>query len=235
MTIASGLALFGWAALRLFGLLRAQVLWQRALGPVWQGVAAALAIAGALVLWPGTPGEAVAVGRFIVIGVCEFLLGSVLGGLLALPGVALLGAAGQTAATLQAPRGGALPLLIAVACVSGGLIAGVHRPSLFALRELLVLWPVGAPAQWLPAVPALLAWLVAAAHACLVLALTLATPVLLTAATLDLGLRLACRGVAVPVGEALRPWLCAAAGLVALGAAWAAYPEAWLRTWPGMP
>jgi len=154
---------------------------------------------------------------------------------LALPGIALLGAAGQTAATLQVPRGGALPLLLAVACVAGGMLAGVHRPALLASRELLVLWPVGAPAQWLPALPALLAWLVAAAHACLVLALTLATPVLLTAATLDLGLRLACRGVAVPLGEALRPWLCAAAGLVALGAAWAAYPEAWLRAWPGVP
>ena len=233
--LSGGLALVLWAALRLFGLLRAQVLWQRALGPVWQGIAAALAIAVALVLWPVMPGEPVTFGRFVAIGACEFLLGSVLGGLLALPGLALLGAAGQSAATLQAPRSGAVPLLLAVTCVSGGLLAGVHRPLLLALRELLVLWPVGAPAQWLPTLPALLSWVVAAAHAGLVLALTLATPVLLSAATLDLGLRLACRGVAAPAGEVLRPWLCAAAALVALGAAWAAYPGAWLRAWPGVP
>jgi hypothetical protein len=56
--------------------------------------------------------------------------------------------------------------------------------------------------------------------------------VLLTSATLDLGLRLTARGVAVPMMDALRPWLVAAAALIALGAAWAAYPEAWLRAWP---
>jgi hypothetical protein len=56
--------------------------------------------------------------------------------------------------------------------------------------------------------------------------------VLLSAATLDLGLRLASRGAAASVVELARPWLTVAAALVALGAAWAAYPEAWLRAWP---
>jgi hypothetical protein len=32
--------------------------------------------------------------------------------------------------------------------------------------------------------------------------------------------------------EVLRPWLVGAAALIALGAAWAAYPEAWSRAWP---
>jgi len=29
----------------------------------------------------------------------------------------------------------------------------------------------------------------------------------------------------------LRPWLVSVAALVALGGAWAAYPEAWQRAW----
>lgn len=232
--MSSGLALVGWGALRLFALLRAQTLLRAAIGPVWEGVAAAVALAVALVLLP-TTGEAVALGRWLTIGLCEFLLGSVLGALLSMPGVALLGAAGQSASSLHAPRARAVALLLTVACVSGGLLAGVHRPLLLALRDSLSLWPVGAPTLWLPALPGLLTWTIAAAHTGLVLALTLATPVLLTTATLDLGLRLASRGVATPVGEALRPWVCSAAALLALGAAWAAYPAAWLRAWPGSP
>ncbi len=231
-TTSGGLALTGWGALRLFGLLRAQTLWRSALGPVWEGVAAALAVSVALVLLPTLAAQPVPLGRWLVIAVCELLLGSVLGGLLALPGAALLGAAGQSAAQLEISRSRGLPLLLVIACLSGGLIAGVHRPLLLALRELLALWPVGSPARWLPELSALLAWLVAAAHACLVLALTFATPVLLTAATLDLGLRLAGRSGAAPVVEVVRPWLAGAAAMLALGAAWAAYPAAWLRAWP---
>ena len=44
----------------------------------------------------------------------------------------------------------------------------------------------------------------------------------------------ASRGVAAPLLEVLRPWLVVVAALVALGAAWAAYPEAWLRAWPAL-
>ena len=230
--MSAGLAMVGWGAVRLFGLLRAQTLLRGAFGPVWEGVAAVLALTVALVLLP-TTGEPVALARWLTIGLCEFLLGSVMGALLSIPGVALLGAAGQSAASLQAPRARAVPLALVMACVSAGLLAGIHRPLLLALRDSLMLWPVGAPAQWLPALPGLLTWTIAAAHTGLVLALTLATPVLLTTATLDLGLRLASRGVAAPMGEALRPWVGSAAALVALGAAWAAYPAAWLRAWPG--
>lgn len=232
--MSGGLALIGWGALRLFGLLRMQVMWREALGPVWEAAAAVLAVSVALVLLPAG-GEAVSLGRWAPIAACELLLGSVLGGLLSLPGAALLGAAGQSAVGLQLSRTRGLPLLLIVACLAGGLISGVHRPLLLALRELLALLPVGAPARWLPELPALGSWLVAAAHACLVLALTFATPVLLTAATLDLGLRLASRGVAAPMLEVVRPWLVGAAALVALGAAWAAYPAAWLRAWPTPP
>jgi type III secretory pathway component EscT len=229
--ISGGIAALGWGALRLFGLLRMQVLWRSALGPVWEGVSAALALLLASVLLT-RPGESVALGSWIVIGLCEFLLGSVIGGLISLPGAALLGAAQQSAASLQLPRGRGLPVLLAIACVSGGLLADLHRPLLVALRELLVLWPVGEPGRWSPGMAVLPPWILASAHTGLVLALTFATPVLLTTATLDLGLRLTARGVAVPLLEVLRPWLVAAAALIALGAAWAAYPGAWLRAWP---
>jgi len=229
--MSGGLAALGWGALRLFGLLRMQVLWRSALGPVWEGVSAALALLIASVLLT-RPGESVAPGTWLVIGLCEFLLGSVIGGLVSLPGAALLGAAQQSAGALQVPRSRGLPLLLAIACVSGGLLADLHRPLLVAARELLMLWPVGAPDRWLPGMAALPPWILDSAHTGLVLALTFATPVLLTTATLDLGLRLTARGVAVPMMETLRPWLVAAAALIALGAAWAAYPKAWSRAWP---
>lgn len=231
--MSGGIAVFGWGALRLFGLLRMQVLWRGALGPVWEGVSAALALLLAAVLLT-SPGEPVALATWLSIGLCEFLLGSVLGGLVSLPGAALLGAAQQSAATLQMPRERGLPLLLAIACVSGGLIADLHRPLLVALRELLLLWPIGAPARWLPDLVALPPWLAGSAHAGLILALTFATPVLLTTATLDLGLRLTTRGAAGPLLETLRPWLVAAAASIALGAAWSAYPGAWLRAWPAL-
>ncbi|MBA3547707.1 MAG: hypothetical protein H0T76_14575 [Nannocystis sp.] len=231
--MSGGIAVLGWGALRLFGLLRMQVLWRTALGPVWEGVCAALALLLASVLLT-RPGEPVALDLWLSIGVCEFLLGSVLGGLVSLPGAALLGAAQQSAAALQMPRGRGLPLLLAIACVSGGLVADLHRPLLVALRELLLLWPVGAPARWLPGLGELPTWIADSGHTALILALTFATPVLLTTATLDLGLRLSTRGVATSLLEALRPWLVAAAALIALGAAWAAYPDAWLRAWPAI-
>ncbi len=229
--MSGGLALLAWGALRLFGLLRAQTLWRDAIGPLWEGVAAGLAICIAVVVLPAAAPESVPLTRWLLIAACELLLGSVLGVMLSLPGAALLGAAGQSAAGLQL-RGRSLSLLLMVACLAGGLLAGVHRPLLLALREILGLWPVGAPARWWPGLPTLASWVVSAGHGCLVLALTFATPVLLSAATLDLGLRLASRGVVAPVVELLRPWLVVVAALVSLGAAWAAYPHAWLRAWP---
>ena len=70
-----------------------------------------------------------------------------------------------------------------------------------------------------------------AAHSMTVLALALLTPVLMGCLVADIAARLLGRGpgAADPVAGALRPWLRVALALTALGASWAAYPEAWVR------
>jgi len=224
------LAVFTWGTLRLFGLLRAQTLWRIAVGPSWEVVAAVVAGCVAVAVIPATAGGAVTMPTWLLVAVCEFLLGSVVGLLLSLPGQALLAAAGQSAATMNVPRGG-LVAVFAVACLAGGLILHLHHPLLLGLQQQLTQWPVGEPARWGPALAGLDSRVIAAAHGYLALAFALATPVILSVAVVDLTLRLTVRGVATAPGDALRPWLATAAALVALGAAWAAYPEAWQRAW----
>lgn len=223
------LAVVGWGALRVFGLLRAQVLWRTAVGPVWEGVAAGLAVCVALVAASGASAD-VSMTTWLLIAGCEFLLGSVVGLLLSLPGQALLAAAGQSGETIGGTHGG-LVFVFAVACLAGGLAADLHHPLLLGLQQQLTQWPVGEPARWSPAMDGFAERVIAAAHGYLALAFTLATPVLLSVAVIDLTLRLTIRGVATAPGDALRPWLATSAALVALGAAWAAYPEAWQRAW----
>jgi len=222
------LAVFGWAALRLFGLLRTQTLWRAAVGPAWEGVAAALAVCVALVM-PVGAAATVSTPTWLLLAACEFLLGSVVGVLLSLPGQALLAAAGQSGDLLNV-RGG-LVIVLAVACLAGGMAADLHHPLLLGLQQQLTQWPVGEPARWWPALAGLEARVITAAHGYLALAFALMTPVLLSVAVVDLTLRLTIRGVATAPGEVLRPWLASVAALVALGAAWAAYPEAWQRAW----
>ncbi len=222
------LAVFGWAALRLFGLLRTQTLWRAAVGPAWEGVAAALAVCVALVM-PFGVAATVSTPTWLLIAACEFLLGSVVGVLLSLPGQALLAAAGQSGDLLNV-RGG-LVVVLAVACLAGGMAVDLHHPLLLGLQQQLTQWPVGEPARWWPALAGLEARVITAAHGYLALAFALMTPVLLSVAVVDLTLRLTIRGVATAPGEVLRPWLVSVAALVALGAAWAAYPEAWQRAW----
>lgn len=224
------LSVFAWIALRLFGLLRAQTLWRAAVGPSWEVVAAALAGCVAVAVVPATTDTTVTISTWLLVAVCEFLLGSVVGVLLSLPGQALLAAAGQGAVTMNVPRSG-LVVAFAVACLAGGLAVELHHPLLLGLQQQLTLWPVGEPARWWPALVGLDTRVIAAAQGYLALAFTFATPVLLSFAVVDLSLRLTVRGVASAPGDVLRPWLATAAALVALGGAWAAYPEAWQRAW----
>lgn len=224
------LAVFAWATLRLFGLLRQQTLWRVAVGPAWEVVAAVLAGLVAVVATSAGADRVVTLPTWLLVAVCEFLLGSVVGILVSLPGHALLAAAGQSGESLNVPRSG-LVVVFAVTCLAGGLAVGIHHPLLLGLQQQLTQWPLGEPARWWPALDGIDARVIAAAQGYLALAFTLATPVLLSVAVVDLTLRLTIRGVASAPGDALRPWLATTAALVALGAAWAAYPEAWQRTW----
>jgi hypothetical protein len=123
---------------------------------------------------------------------------------------------------------GALHLALAG---SLALALDLHRPLLAGLRGMVARWPVGRPESWsfgleLAAVAELLR------DAC-VLALGLATPVLLAAAIAELVLAAASRvPLLAAMSAASRPWIVAAAALAALGGAWAAYPDAWLRALP---
>lgn len=233
------LALTGWWAVRLFALLALQGPWQRALGELWWAVAGtlALALAGAMALGSPPPiGEAAAgveVEAWIRGAALEAAFGGLVGLAAALPGYALLGAAGAAQKGLGAARTRALEAMILAMVLASALALGLHRPLLLGLRELLRAHPPGAPFE-LADLAGLLdhggVALVAGLDRLLIVGLALATPVLLTRAVIELGAAL----VGPPEGRGdLRPlwrWVAAGAAVIALGASWMAYPEAWLRT-----
>jgi len=238
------LVVWSWAALRVWAILRAQVLWRAAVGPWWWLVAAALS----LVLAPAAVGRHVAsfdvsVGHgfpgvdpatWILVGILELLVGTVIGLLVTLPGHALVGAAHTSNRLLGLSTLGSRGLLqLAVALVLVmALSLDLHHPLLGGLLGVFAVFPVGRPEMWL-GLPSegLVTTVAMAAHSMTVLALALVTPVLLGCLVADVVARLLGRGpgAAEPVAGALRPWLRVALALTALGASWAAYPEAWSR------
>lgn len=229
--ISGALAAWAWLAVRLFALLRAQALWRGAVGGAWEVVAAGLAMALAAA-WSGDGGEPVTWGAWLFGAGFEASLGAVLGALVSLPGEAALGAARCSGRALGLARPRAWEALHLALAGALGLALDLHRPLLAGLHAAASRWPVGEPARWSFALGP--ERLVAAAGDASVLALGLATPVLLTAAVVELVLAAASRVRPVAaMAQALRPWLIAAAALAALGAAWTAYPEAWLRALPG--
>lgn len=238
LTIDPLLALTGWWTVRLFALLALQGPWQRALGELWWAVAGTLALclAGALALAAAPIGEAAAaieVDVWLRGAALEAAFGAVLGLLVALPGYALLGASGEAQKGLGVGRRGVIEPMILAMVLASALAAGLHRPLLLGLRELARAHPPGAPFD-LADLAGLVDHgglaLIAGLDRVLVVGLALATPVLLTRAVIELGAAL----VGAPEGRGdLRPlwrWLAAGAAVIALGASWAAYPEAWLRT-----
>lgn len=231
--MSGALAAWAWLALRLFALLRVQAVWRAATGGAWTAISAALAVLLAASWTPGREGT-VAWEDWLVGAAFEALLGTVLGLLVGLPGEAAVGAAQQSGRELGLvhPRAFAMLHLAGAAALLDGL--ALHRPLLVALRGLSERWPVGDPSRWdLALDPGALA---AAAHAASFLALALATPVLLTRALVEVALGLVARvGALQATASALRPWLAGAAALIALGAAWASAPEAWLQAAPGLP
>ncbi|PRQ07011.1 hypothetical protein [Enhygromyxa salina] len=224
------------ASARVWAVLRVQASWRRLLGPSWVWIAAALAVVVAgLALVRGQLG-APAVSELGVLGIWlgfELLLGSVLGLAVSLPGWALVGAAEQSehALGLRADAGGSLSALMIAASLAAGLSLGLHAPLLAGLVGLFETFALADPGAWLPATEALPAWLIARVASITVLALALATPVLLTQALVQVCVVSLGRGGAEPTDlvAAVAPALRLAAALVALGAAWSAYPEAFAR------
>jgi flagellar biosynthesis protein FliR len=226
-------ALVTWilALARLSAILWVQVLW-RSVVPAWGMVAVGLSATLAMLALPyGSPPVTSMTGLLGIVAL-EVLLGLVIGLLATLPGYALVGATSGSARVLRAPQGplGALAVCLALAVALG---LGLHRPLVSALLETLSLLPLGDPELWLriwaERGPVLV---VRGAHAMLVLTLALVTPVFLAAAMAGLVTRLVARGPGpVPVAFAvLELWLPAAAGILALGASWAAYGHVWAQS-----
>lgn len=229
--IPGALAGWAWLALRLLAILRAQTLWREVVGgPTWWAIAGALA---AVLAAAWSPGRAAAVpwSLWLLGALFEVLLGAVLGALVSLPGEAALGAARQSSVALGLGRSRAFAALHLALAGSLAAALALHRPLLTGLRSLATRWPVGDPGLW--TIDLELSVVVTSMHDATLLALALATPVLLTAAIVELALALgaAFGPFAAPL-TAARPVLVAAAALTALGAAWAVHPEAWLRALP---
>lgn len=225
---------------RIWALLRVQASWRAVLGWRWEWIAGALAlcVAGLAAIRGQLIGlelvGAARIGPELVVALgFEFVLGSVLGLAVSLPGWALVGAAGESEAGLsvQEPNGSGSPaMLIIAASLAVGLSLGLHRPLLASLLGSFDRWLLASPQAWLPG-PELGSWMIAELVAFTGLALALATPVLLTRALVELGSASLGRAgfEAASLSAAITPSLRLAAALVALGAAWSAYPEAFAR------
>lgn len=225
--IAGPLAAWAWLALRLFAVLQAQTLWRAAAGGMWWAIAAGLAAILAAA-WAPIRLAPVAWTSWLLAAGFELLLGAVLGALVSLPGDAALGAARRSGVALGLAGARAFAALHVALVGSLALATGLHRPLLTGLRACATRWPVGEPGAWPLQLD--LAAVSAAAHDATVLALGLATPVLLTAAVVELALACAARpGPMAALAAASRPWLVAVAALTALAAAWAVHPDAWLQ------
>ena len=221
----------GLLALRWWALLAVQVLWRRAVGAPWVAVAAVLAVGLA------SGGEPTAmrpgVDPWAAAG-AELVLGALLGLVVSLPGHALVGAVEASARVLgTAPRPWQALVLALVGATA--LSLGLHRPLLQGGSVMLERWPVGEPLAWSVVVSA--ESVARLAHGMALLALTLATPVLLVGAMAELVVGLVGRGssFAGVMAAAAGPWLRVAAALVATGASWAAYDAIWAERALGLP
>lgn len=225
------------AGARVWALLRVQPSWQRALGRQWQWQALLVAGPIALILAtrssPSAPPELESLAVLVLALAFELLLGTVLGMLAALPGHALVGASDQMSARLGLDASQpSLARVVVMASLAFGLGLGLHAPLLAGLVGVGESLPLGRPEAWLaPLLDLDVALVVDAAIRMTALALALATPVLLTEMLASLALATLVRAEACAdvLAEVLGPGLRFASALLALGAAWSAYPEAFAR------
>jgi flagellar biosynthesis protein FliR len=223
------------ASARLWACLRVQASWRWAVGVHWEWIAGALAISLAVLAWTGGRlGASVTLnGSAIIVAlVFELLLGSVLGLAISLPGWALVGAAQESEQALAwQGESGSLTRLLVAGSLAAGLALGLHAPLCAGLLGLLDRFALAQPSAWWPALAELPSYLIDRSAAILLLGLALATPVLLTRMIVSLCLASLGRerADARELVDVLAPGLRLGAGLVALGAAWSAYPEAFAR------
>lgn len=223
-------------ALRIWAVLRVQVVWRQSCGRAWWWLAPALAtVLATSLLFSGTL-DAATVPRGLprlAWMVAEFGLGTAMGWIVALPGWAAWGAAGLNAERFRLVDGMAARRLLLLLPVAAGWSLGVHHLLIESLAGTFEAWPVGHVETWpvVASADALFERLPKLAAELSLLALTFATPVLLTEAVVRTTLNVA----AAPDprawlnSEGLRLWWVSAMGLIALGSAWLAYPQSWGR------
>lgn len=213
--------------IRWFVALRLQPHWSLALGRLWWPVAAGLAIGVAAATdVPGAPLRGLQAWALAV--TLEIGLGAVLGILASLPAYALLGGASASASALRT-----VPMPLVRMSVSAALVAALslrmHHPALVALHDQALGLPPGRLSNWIA--PDLLGTFAALLDGMLILALTLATPVLLTVVVVRSVCAVLGAGPAVsrPFSDAVGPALATAAALLAFAASWSVYPAGWAR------
>lgn len=214
------------AVARLFGILRAHVLLRHVTGVAWWAISAVLAIGLSPLVLASTSTEPTGGIEWVALVVLEFGLGTVLGTVLSFPGHAVIGSAQLVGiATLQGPRQKTMAAMVLLVAASLGWALSLHHALFETVVELARQFPVADIESWGRALdPANLPRL---AHGLCVLALALATPVLLTAAVADAALRLTGQSGEQDWTASLRPWVITAGALIALGASWSAFPQVW--------
>ena len=217
-------------ALRWFVALRLQPHWAVAVGPLWWPAAAALAM-GVAASVDASPVVLASSQSWVVAIGTEVLLGAGLGVLASLPAYALLGGATASATGL-----GTSPTPLVRMSVSGALVAALalrlHHPALVVLRDQATLLPPARSELWLPSVAELPGVLALHLDGMLMLALTLATPVLLSVVILRAAGAVVGSGPAVsrPIAGTATPALATLGALMAFAASWAVYPSGWARS-----
>lgn len=217
-------------AIRWFVALRLQPHWSMALGRLWWPVALGLAISVSVAVDPAGV-ELTTTTGWVVAGLGEALLGAGLGIVVSLPGYALLGAAAASAGALRT-----VPQPLVRMSVSAALVAALalrlHHPALLAIRDHAQALPPGRPELWLPSLGTLAQTIPAHLDSMLMLALTLATPVLLSVVVLRSAVAVVGAGPAAakPLSDVVGPALATAGALVALAVSWSVYPVGWARS-----
>lgn len=217
-------------AVRWFVVLRLQPHWSYALGRLWWPVA--LGVAGSVAAASAPVGiELVSTSDWALAVGGELVLGGGLGVMVSLPGYALLGGTSASAGALRTmPR--PLVRMSTSAALVAALSLRLHHPALVVARDHAEALPPGRPGLWLPSLAELVYTLPVELNGMLLLALTLATPVLLSVVVLRSAVALVGAGPAAakPLSDAVGPALAAAGALLALAASWVVYPVGWARS-----